>query len=119
MGKIMWARYFDFSIAAWLLISHSIFSYPDEITHLLANDLICALLIAAFTALSWVEKLEKIHLCSVVVAFWLVSYGYYFPEPTLQNHMVIGLTLMMTALVPTHASEPPRGWRRFFAERKR
>ena len=46
------------------------------------------------------------------MALWLVAYGWlrFDVEPlaVAQNHMLLGLTLLMTAILPTHATRPPR-----------
>jgi hypothetical protein len=82
-----------------------------------ANALICAALIALFGLLSFRPALEKAHLFSNAVALWIIGVAFAVPDPPppaiYQNFVIVGLLLLLIVVLPSRASEPPRGWREF------
>ena len=115
----MWARIIEFIIAIWLAGSHRVFYHPSLSEFLWISDLFCGSLIALFALFSFLKRFEKIHLCSLIVALWLIAIGLFgsslFPPPAiLQNHLIVGIFLAMFAIIPSQSSRPPRGWRKFF-----
>ncbi len=119
----MWARVVEVMISIWLALSPFIFHHPSEETFLWTNDFVCASLIALFALLSFWRPLQKIHLATLVVAFWLWSLGYSnFPEKASiasQNSVVICLLLLMLAIIPSHSEEPSSSWKKFMEMRNR
>lgn len=113
----MWARVIEVMIAIWLALSPFIFRYSSEEMFLWANDFICASCIALFALLSFCRPLQKIHLTTLAIAFWLWSLGYSnFPDKASiasQNAVVIGLLLLMLAIIPSHSEQPSSSWKRF------
>lgn len=114
----MWARVIEFSIACWLAISPFIFNYPDEALFFWFSDLISSSLLAFFSLVSFYKPLRKMHLCNLLVSFYLVALAYIFkesayPEP-LQNYVVLGILLLMLAIIPSEAEKPPVPWREFY-----
>jgi hypothetical protein len=114
----MWPRIAELLISAWLAASPWIVPSPagaDPIVR--TNALVCAALIALFALLSFRAPWEKAHLLSLPVAVWLVAIAFLQPNPPppapFQNFVVTGLTLLLFAILPTRASEPPRAWREF------
>lgn len=107
----MWARISELILGVWLLISHFIFLTG------LWDDIASAFLIFLFASLSYIDKLNKMHLNQVFPAGWLLYLGYSYPTPILpfgfQNYILVALTLLMFALIPSNASDLPRPWRRF------
>jgi hypothetical protein len=107
----MWARNSELILGVWLFISHFIFS------NTLWDDLAIALLILLFAALSFHDKLNKMHLLQVIPAGWLLYIGYTYPTYILpfgiQNYILVALTLLMFAIIPSNASDHPRPWKRF------
>lgn len=111
----MWARIGEIILAVWLLISRFIFSYGD--LRLDWGDFAAPFSIILFAALSYIERLNKMHLLQVLPALWLLYVAFTYPTPWLpfglQNHILTALFLLMFAIIPSRALEPPRPWRKF------
>ena len=116
----MWARVIEFMLACWLAISPFIFAYPGQATLYWVNDFICSVAIAFFSLISYYAPLRKMHLCNLVVAFYLIALNIIFNESPiqngLQNYEVLGIILLMLAIIPTDASQQPKPWRDFYKE---
>jgi len=69
----------------------------------------------AFSLLSFAPGFRYAHLLTAAVALWLVGFGYFGggagPPPALQNDLLVGLTLLMLAILPSEAHLPPPAWR--------
>lgn len=119
----MWARVVEFMLACWLAISPFIFSYPKDALFYWYNDLITCSLIAFFSLASYHTPIRKLHLCNLTIAFYLITLCFFFQADglyaPLQNYMVLGILLLMIAIIPTHADQPPVGWRKFFEKKQR
>lgn len=106
----MWARTIELLIALWMLISYFFYSYAG-------NHLVITALIVIFAGLSFLEKLNKMHLLNVIPAFWLLAIAYTYPTPLLpfsyQSYILAALFLLLFAIIPSRASEPPLAWQRF------
>lgn len=114
----MWPRVAELLIAAWLAFSPWILATPAGAEFFLrANALVCAAFIALFALFSFRAALEKAHLLSIAVALWIIGVAFAAPNPPppaiYQNFVVVGLFLLLLAVLPSRASEPPRGWREF------
>ncbi len=109
----MWARVSEILLALWLLVSRFLFCYGDLALN--ASDFLIPFSILLFASLSFKESLNKMHLLQTVPALWLLWISYTYPTPWLpfglQNHILTGLFLLMFAIIPSRASEPPRPWR--------
>lgn len=114
----MWARVVEFMLACWLAISPFIFAYPKEITFFWANDFICSVMIAFFSLVSFYRPLQKMHLCNLLIAFYLIALAYFFRDSgldaLLQNYVILGYLYLMIALIPTDSSKQPKPWRDFY-----
>jgi hypothetical protein len=114
----MWARVIEILMAAWLAASPLIFRHSPDARLLWVTDLSCALGVAIFSILSFRPELSKLHLLNLAAACWLLGVGAFAapspPPPALQNEVMIGLLLLMFAIVPSHASDPPRSWLEFY-----
>jgi hypothetical protein len=115
----MWPRVVELLIAAWLASSPWLLAAPADAEFFLrANALICATLIALFALLSFRAALEKAHLLTVAVALWIIGVAFAAPNPPppapYQNFVVVGLLLLLIAVLPSRASEPPKAWRDFY-----
>ena len=110
----MWARVVEFMLGCWLAISPFIFRHPPENVTLWATDWIAAALVISFALLSYLPRLSHIHLATAVLSIVLVAVGRLAfgepPQPGAQNQIVVGLLLLMLALVPSHATQPPISW---------
>ncbi len=116
----MWARVVEFMLACWLAISPFIFAYPDDATFFWTTDFVTSAAIVFFALVSFYGPLKKMHLCNLLAAFYLIVLGFIFKESplqhALQNYVVVGITLLMLAIVPTDASQQPKPWRDFYNE---
>jgi hypothetical protein len=115
----MWPRVVELLIAAWLASSPWIFAAPADADFLLrVNALVCATLIALFALLSFHPAWERAHVLTIAVALWIIGVAFAAPNPPppapYQNFVVVGLLLLLIAVLPSRASEPPRGWREFY-----
>lgn len=110
----MWARVVEFMLAVWLAMSPFIFRHSDSAVVLWASDFACAGLVATFALLSYWNPARHAHLLTLLVALWLVGFGRFGASaplpPGMQNEIVVGLLLLMLAIVPNHATSPPRNW---------
>jgi len=110
----MWARDVECMLGVWLLLSPFVFGHDPDATGLWASDLICAALVSTFALLSYGKPTQHAHLLTLLVALWLIGFGRFgaaSPLPAgMQNNIVVGLLLLMFAIVPNHASRPPRRW---------
>ena len=115
----MWARIIEFILAAWLLASRFLLPYGN--LPLNASDFAIPFLIILFAALSFFESWNKMHLLQVIPAGWLLYISYSYPTPWLpfglQNHISVALFLLLFAIIPSHASDHPRPWKRFYGDR--
>ncbi len=110
----MWARVVEIMLALWLAVSPFVFHFPPEATLLWANDFSCAVLIATLAFLSLAKRWRHIHLLSIAVGTWLIAFAYSagLPAPFwAQNDIIVGLLIVMFAIIPSDATEPPPSWR--------
>ena len=112
----MWARVVEVMLGCWLALSPFIFAHAANETALWGNDLFSAAAIIALALCSFWRPWQYAHLGIFGVGLWLVMSGYFAPTPpppASQNHVVIGLLLLMFAIIPNDASCPPDSWRDF------
>ena len=105
-------------LALWLMISPFVFRYPSEPRFIWFNDYACGAFIATCSLLSFLPRIEKLHLLNLLVAGWLIAVAYAQPEspppPPYQNYAVVALLLLVFGILPSHASEPPRKWKEYY-----
>lgn len=110
----MWSRVVEFMLGCWLAVSPFIFRHPEAADSLWWTDWISAGLVSGFSLLSFWWPARRAHLATAVVACALVAIGRFSSTgelaPALQNQIVVGLLLLMFALIPSHASQPPSAW---------
>ena len=109
-------------LGCWLAVSPFIFRHGAEDRVLWFNDLFSAMIVIVFALVSFWPPLRFAHLANLVVALWLIAFGFWvssYPPPlALQNDIVVGLLLLMFAIIPNEATQPPRPWRDFLAKRQ-
>jgi peptidoglycan/LPS O-acetylase OafA/YrhL len=111
----MWPRNVEAMLALWLALSPFIFQIPARHTGAWAVDLGAALLIMMFSLASYWRPLRRAHLGTLAVGLGLAIYGFVQSRPPPswhQNHILVGLLLVMFAIIPAQANAPPRPWRR-------
>ncbi len=110
----MWARVVEIMLGLWLVISPFVFGHAAADRSLWTNDLACGFAIVTLALLSFWHPLRYAHLGIGVVALWLIAFGYlagHPAPPASQNHILLGLLLVMFAIIPNEANLPPRPWR--------
>ena len=110
----MWPRVIEVMLGLWLVVSPFIFGHAADDRPLWINDLACGFGIAALALLSFSRPLRYSHLAIAVVALWLIVFGFlasYPAPPASQNHILLGLVLLMFAIIPNEANLPPEPWR--------
>ncbi|WP_437914095.1 hypothetical protein WME73_48865 [Sorangium sp. So ce302] len=112
---MMWARVVEVMLACWLAVSPFIFRHGGR-TELWVSDLGCAAIVMTLALASFWRPMRYAHGGIAVVAIWLVAFGYFRcgspPPAAAQNDILTGLLLLMFAIVPNDASQPPTPWRR-------
>lgn len=116
----MWGRVVEIMMSVWLAFSPFIFGHYPGDQPLWMSDLFCAGAIRLFSCVSFYTPLRRTHVSNLLVAGWLVGFGYvqggYPAEAGYQNDIFTGLTLLLMAIIPNHANQPPRDWQRLYEE---
>lgn len=115
----MWARIVECMLGCWLLMSPFIFGYefgPDgDAFEMLICDLTIGAALIVLSLASYWNPTRAAHWLLIPMAVGLLAFGRLATEPPLapghQNHIIVGLVLLMIAVVPNEASLPPRAWR--------
>lgn len=108
----MWARVVEIMTAVWLALSPFIFRAQDDL-FLIWIDSGVALAIWIFSGLSWWPPTRWAYLFNLLVAGGLVAFGRFGTEvrgPTDENHIIVGLFLLMIAVIPNESTRPPACW---------
>ena len=112
----MWARLIEILLGLWLMASPFVFRSGGSLT----NDVLCGLSVVILGFLSFWNRTAQAHYLSLLVAGWLIGFGYLagYPAPvSAQNHIIAGLLLGMFAIIPNDVNELPAAWRRFYADK--
>lgn len=117
----MWPRTVELMLGIWLMISPWVFGhYPDD-QFLWLNDVFCGIAAVVISMASVAQRLRHLHLLLFLLGGWLAGVGYvaggYPSAPGYTNEIIIGLTLMMFAIIPNQANQPPVGWRAYYASK--
>jgi hypothetical protein len=102
-------------LAAWLAASPFVLGSSKAAPWPVLHDLVVAALLAAPALLSLRRRWRRAHLLELPVALWLTGFGWVrhatAPTAAAQNHMLLGLVVLMLAILPSEASRPPLAWR--------
>lgn len=113
----MWARVVEVMLGCWLAVSPFVFRHSSENRILWFNDFLSAMIVIVLALASFWPPLRYAHVANLAVALWLIAFGFLaYPYPTppaLQNNVAVGLLLLMFAIIPNDANEPPPQWRDF------
>ena len=109
----MWGRVVELMIAVWMAISPFVFRVNSDTTLLWADEVI-ALVICIVCTLGFWMPTRHAHLLTLPLAIAMVLWGRFAelpPPPIHQNHIVVGLFLLLMVFVPNDSSYPPLAWR--------
>jgi hypothetical protein len=111
----VWPRIVELMLGLWLLASPFVFRHDPSATVHWYNDIFCGFLVILVSLLSFAEPCRYAHVATIGIGLWLIGFGYlaapYPPPVALQNNLVVGMLLVMFAIIPNEASQPPRAWR--------
>lgn len=118
--KFMWARVVEIMFGFWLIVSRFVFRHDAAEGSFLTNDLLCGFAVMILGFASFWQKTWWAHFLILLVALWLIIYGYsmgYPSPPTAQNQIVTGLLLAVFAIIPNDIDEVPDAWKKFYADK--
>ncbi|MCA9156688.1 MAG: hypothetical protein KDA72_00095 [Planctomycetales bacterium] len=110
----MWGRVVEIMTAMWLMLSPFIFAVQNDAA-IFWGDIGTATLICLLAGASYWPPLKYAHLGILLIAAALIVVGRFssgMPATApQQNHIFVGLFLLMIAIIPNEASRPPVQWR--------
>lgn len=116
----MWPRVVEIMFGAWLLMSPFIFGHPADASAQWATDFGCGALLITLALISYVPQTAQAHWFSVLIGCWLCGFGYFGsadpPSPAVQNNLLMGLNVLMFAILPNNAAQPPAAWSEIFCQ---
>lgn len=116
----MWARLIELGFGLWLLASPFVFEDSSSATGLLVIDSLAGVFLIVSTAVNYRYPNRRYYLAVPVLGAALIGVAFLsgphpLPLPQ-QNHIMVGLTIMMLGIVPNLALSPPQKWRTFERE---
>lgn len=112
----MWARTAELMIGVWLILSPFIFRGTPSVERFLWIDIAAGSAVVLFALLSFWRPAEWAHLLTALVAIAVGLFAYFGWErpgpPAAQNEITVAYILLLLAIVPNEASQPPKPWRR-------
>jgi SPW repeat len=116
----MWGRVIEAMLGLWLIMSPFIFGHDPTNRPLWSSDLACGAAMVLLALLSFWRYMRYAHLLNLAVASWLIGFGYFYgghpAAPGYQNDIFVGLILLLLAIIPNEASQPPHSWRRYYQQ---
>lgn len=113
----MWPRITELIIGLWIVASPFLFGVADIASSLAATSLVCGTVVVTASILSFWEPARHARAATALIGLWLLGFAYMTAarpaELELQNLFVCGLLLILLAVVPNEAKQPPRPWRKF------
>ena len=112
----MWPRVVELMLGVWLLIAPFVFGFVLGGFQSM-QAWICGFVVIIASCLSYWPPTRHARAATALTGLWLTGSSYAvgaFPAPPdVQNGLLTGLLLVMFAIIPNEASEPPRPWRPF------
>jgi hypothetical protein len=108
-----WPRYCELTLAVWLIASGWVIAHSGDY-RLLA--LISGSIIAFLDVLSISLRIRYAHLLILPVCLalaWFAAMHLPHESQGAQNLLTVALLLVILAILPTEATEPPKPWRDF------
>ncbi len=113
----MWARIVECMLGIWMLISPFIFRHPTSATAMWACDWIAGACLIVFSLASYWAPTRWGHWWLLLVGTAMLAFGRASASPPLhpglQNDIFVGICVILIALVPNCASQPPQQWREY------
>jgi hypothetical protein len=114
----MWSRVVEIMLGCWLLVAPFVFQHSAEHVGWWITDLAAGSAVIMFGLLSHARPTRHAHLLTLIVACGLIGYAFSqalgsagpHVSPAQQNEVILGFLLLMFALVPNEASQPPESW---------
>ena len=111
----MWARVAELMLGCWLVLSPLIFRGTGQVERVAATDVAVGSLVIVLSLLSFWGRTAWAHFGTAVLAAGLSLFAYLAWErpgpPAVQNEITVGLLLLLLAIVPNEANDPPTPWR--------
>lgn len=112
----MWPRVVELMLGVWLWITPFVLAFELGGSESLQAWL-CGTGVIIASCLSYWRPTRHARGATAVIGLWLASSSYFggsFPAPpAVQNGLLVGLLLLMFAIIPNEAGEPPASWRPF------
>lgn len=111
----MWARTIELMLGLWLVISPFVFEVAATDPAMWAVLLAGGAAVVILATLSFWWPLRGAHWLLLAVGVGLAVFGRARGaalSPAEQNLVMTGILLVMFAIVPSHASDPPEAWKR-------
>jgi len=110
----MWARIVECMLGCWLLMSPFIFQHSEKEIALWVNDLSVGIVLIVGSLASYWKRTFWAHWLFLPIGLWLIGFGRFSYSPPLprgyQNEIITGILLLMFAIVPNEATQPPKSW---------
>ena len=110
----MWPRIVEVMLGIWLTVSPFIFRLEPQQTTVWIVDLLAGALVMIFALIAVWPRFSKVRLAVTGLGILLALWGYFQTRPIAafhQNHIALGLLLVMLSIIPGQASLPPVPWR--------
>ena len=111
----MWPRLTELLLGAWLVLTPVIFAGTERVDAFAPRDVGAGVAVIILSFLSFWRRAAWAHLVTAVVALALGLAGYFSGArpgpPAAQNEITIALALLLLAIIPNEATQPPRPWR--------
>lgn len=111
----MWARVIEGMLGCWLLVTPLVFRGTTAVEDYTTSALVSGAVVIVMALLSFWEPTRLARFVTLGVSLWLALHGYFAAErpgpPAAQNEIMIGLTILLFAIIPNDASQPPTAWR--------
>lgn len=107
----MWPRVVEMMLAAWLSVSPFVFppkAGEEGRTYL---EYAAAILMVTLASIACTDRGERLRWGNALIALVLIVMGYPRGDGAGQNYLMVGLIVLMTAVIPSRATDPPARWR--------
>ena len=110
----MWSRVVEVMLGCWLLMSPFLLEHETSEIAYWITDFTCGGAVILFGLLSYWRPTRHAHLLSLIAGGWLIGFAYFkgfgSAPPAAQNHLILGLLLIMFAVIPNHAGRAASEW---------